>query len=286
MAKGTHAMTVEAEQQLPFATAQIARFHVTRPADDLLCAPDAHWLDLSLTPRSLNARGCYRDHWSPHRFERLGRLFALPAGETMHAKSDAGSLHTSLVCHLRADGARAYFEGDLSWTEPRLRASLDIRSPHLTGLFLRLADELRQPGFASALLVELMVAQIAIELGRHWSAIEEAPASGGLAPWRVRRIEARLRDVAQPPTLAELAKLCSLSVRQLTRGFRATFQRSIGDHVAASRLDHAKRMLAGDESVKAIGYAVGFATPSSFIAAFRRATGETPQQFRHRAGPR
>jgi AraC family transcriptional regulator len=279
MTSEAHAMAVEAEVQVPFATVQIARFHVTQPADDLLCAPGAFWLDLSLTPRSRNARGCYRDHWAPHRFERLGTLFALPPGETMHARSDAGSLHTSLLCHLRPEPARAWFERELEWTEPRLKASLDIADTNVRGLFLRIAEELRHPGFASAMMVELMVAQTAIELGRYWSGIEDTPASGGLAPWRVRRIEERLRELGEPPSLAELAKLCGLSVRQLTRGFRASFQRSIGEHVALRRLEQAKLLLASGQSVKEVAYAVGFATPSSFIVAFRRATGDTPKQF-------
>jgi AraC family transcriptional regulator len=71
-------------------------------------------------------------------------------------------------------------------------------------------------------------------------------------------------------------------VRQLTRGFRANRGRSIGDHVAQCRLDNAKRLLATNESVKSIAYSLGFASPSSFCFAFRRATGETPRQFRQR----
>jgi AraC family transcriptional regulator len=50
--------------------------------------------------------------------------------------------------------------------------------------------------------------------------------------------------------------------------------------VAHCRLDNAKRLLATDQSVKAIAYSLGFASPSSFCFAFRRATGETPRQFR------
>ncbi|MET0283498.1 MAG: helix-turn-helix transcriptional regulator [Polyangiales bacterium] len=283
MTNEAHAMAVEAEVQIPFATVQIARFHVARPADNLLCAPEAFWLDLSLTPRSRNARACYRDHWAPHRFERLGTLFALPPGQTMHARSDAGSQHTSLLCHLRPEPTRAWFEHELEWTDPRLKASLDIDDTNLRGLFMRIAEELRHPGFASAMMVELMVAQAAIELGRYWSAIEDSPASGGLAPWRIRRIEERLRELGEPPSLEELAKLCSLSVRQLTRGFRTSFQRSIGEHVALRRLEQAKHLLASGKSVKEAAYAVGFASPSSFIVAFRRATGQTPRQFRARS---
>jgi AraC family transcriptional regulator len=107
-------------------------------------------------------------------------------------------------------------------------------------------------------------------------------AAGGLAGWRLRLIEERLQSSADAPTLAELAALCGLSVRQLTRGFRASRGCSIGDHIASSRVDHARRLLAGDHSVKAIAYTLGFASPSSFCFAFRRATGHTPREYRQR----
>jgi AraC family transcriptional regulator len=275
-------MTVEAEIRVPVATAQIARFHMTTPANNLLREEDAFWLDLCLTPRPRNARACYRDHWAPHRFERLGTLFALPPGETMHARSDGGSPQTSLLCHLRAEPMRDWFDGELEWTDRRLKASLDISDPHIRGLLGRIAEEMRRPGFASKMLIELMVAQVAIELGRYWAAVKEGPAAGGLAAWRLRLIDERLREVREAPTLTELAALCNRSVRQLTRGFRASFNRSIGDHVAQCRLDNAKRLLATEQSVKEVAYEIGFASPSSFTVAFRRATGETPRQFRQR----
>ncbi|MBJ7442044.1 MAG: AraC family transcriptional regulator, partial [Sphingopyxis sp.] len=74
----------------------------------------------------------------------------------------------------------------------------------------------------------------------------------------------------------------NMSPRQLTRGFRASRGHSIGDHIAQTRIDMAKRHLATSESVKEIAFALGFASPSSFAFAFRRATGSTPRQFRQR----
>lgn len=274
-------MRVETEIQTPIATAQIAHFHMVEPADSLLCA-DSFRLDLCLTPRPLNARGCYRDHWAPHRFERLGTLFALPPGETMHARSDRGAPQTSILCHLHPEAMREWFDGELQWTDRRLKASLDVRDPNIRRVLVRIAEEMRNPGFASVVLIELMVGQLGIELSRYWQAIDEGPATGGLAAWRLRLIDERLRELGEAPSLTELAKLCKLSVRQLTRGFRTSFNRSIGEHVVQCRLDNAKRLLASDQSIKAIAYSVGFASPSSFTVAFRRATGETPRQFRQR----
>jgi AraC family transcriptional regulator len=275
-------MKVDAEIRVPVATAQLVHFHVTGPADNILRDEQMYWLDLCLTPRPRNARARYPDHWAPHRFERIGNLFLVPPGERMQAKSDGGPPQTSILCHLHPQPLRQWLEHDLEWTDRRLSASLDIPDANVRGLLLRLAEELRHPGFASEVLVELIVAQVAIELARYCVTAEADQASGGLAPWRLRRIEERLKEVRESPTLSELASLCNLSVRQLTRAFRASRGRSIGDYVEQCRLDHAKRLLATDASVKLIAYSLGFASPSSFCLAFRRATGETPREFRHR----
>jgi AraC family transcriptional regulator len=275
-------MTIQGELRGPLATAQLVQFHLLEPSDDILRTEDAHRLDLCLTPRPRNARARYRDRWSPHRFERIGPLFMVPAGEFLHARSDEPSDQSSVVCLLQPDALRTWFEGEVAWTDRCLEASLDIANPNIRTLLLRLAEEIRHPGFASDTLVELISAQIAIELGRYCAANTEAPPHGGLAPWRLRLIDERLTDGRAAPTLADLAALCRLSVRQLTRGFRVSRGCSIGDHMARHRIDVAQRMLKTEDSIKAVAYATGFSSPSSFCYAFRQATGETPRQFRQR----
>lgn len=274
--------TIEAELSVPIATTQIVRFHIPAPTDSILCRDDVYLLDLCLTPRPINTRASYHDRWGPHRFERLGDLFLVPPGQPMHVKNDSSCSQASIVCQLHAEPIRQWLGEDIDWTDRRLEASLDISSGTIRHLLRRMAQEARSPGFASALLVEMIAGQLAIELARYCEAVTDAPVSGGLASWRLRLIEERLRDGRAPPTLIELAELCSLSVRQLTRGFRTSRGCSIGDYVVQSRIDSAKRLLSTDDSVKAIAYAIGFSSTSSFSYAFRRATGVTPRQFRQR----
>ncbi len=280
--RGAEVMTIEAELRVPAATAQLVQFIMPEPADNVMHADEAYWLDLCLTPRPRNARACYRDHWAPDHFERIGEIFMVPPGHSVRAKTDGGRPQSSVLCHLGRDAMREWFGGDLQWTERRLKAGLDIENAYIRGLLRRLAEELRHPGFASEVLVELIAGQLAIELGRYCAAITEPVATGGLAPWRLRLIDERLSEIRQAPTLSELAALCKLSVRQLTRGFRTSRGCSIGEHVTRARLKNAQQMLATEQSVKAIAYSLGFASPSSFSYAFRRALGETPREFRRR----
>lgn len=274
-------MTVDAMLSSPLMSAQLVRFDLPQANAGELHHARAHRLEMSLTPRH-NARACYSEHWSSHRFERIGDVFLVPARETLHAKGESGR-QTSITCLLRVEPIRAWFDSDFEWTERRLEATLDIANPNVHGLLVRLGEELRNPGLASETLTELIAAQLAIELSRHYQAIANSPMTGGLPSWRLRLIDERLADLQEAPSLTELAELCKMSVRQLTRGFRASRGCSIGDYIVNSRIERAKRLLMSDLCVKAIAHQMGFASPSSFSYAFRRATGQTPRQFRQRA---
>lgn len=274
-------VTVEAELRAPVATAQVVHFLSAQPADNVMRKEDVYRLDLCLSPRPRNARACYSDHWNPHRFERIGNVFLVPPGEAMRIRSDDSCRQSSVLCHINPDPMSKWLDADLEWSDPRLAASLDIRDANMRSLLLRLGEEARNPGFASEMLVELIAAQLSIELSRYYRSLNTSSSNSGLAVWRLRLIEERLQEVREAPTLTELAELCRLSVRQLTRGFRASRGCSIGDYVASSRVEHAKRLLVSEESIKSIAYSLGFSTPSSFCFAFRRATGQTPREFRN-----
>lgn len=274
--------TYEAELRAGQAIARIVRFELDRPTDRVFRRVDHYWLDLCLTPRPENLRAGYAERWGPHRFERLGEIFLVPPREALHIRCDAGPMQLSLVCEIPATAIDRWIAGGIEWTDRRLAGSLDITHPHMRSCLFRLASEARNPGVGSAVLAETIAGQLAIEVARYCEAIAERPVSGGIASWRLRRIDERLARLGPLPSLGELAELCALSVRQLTRGFRASRGCSLGQHIAQSRIDLAKRMLGANEPVGTISYALGYASSSSFAYAFRRSTGLTPRQFQQR----
>jgi AraC family transcriptional regulator len=200
----------------------------------------------------------------------------------VHTKSDCRR-QNSIVCIFDPASVTTWFDGELKWTHGRLQGSLDIESPNIRSLLLRMGEEIRTPGFARETMIELMAGQVAIELSRHLAGIDERKPLGGLSGWRLRLIDERLSEGGAPPSLTELATLCNLSVRHLTRAFRASRGRSIGSYIAERCMHHAKQLLAAGACVKSVAHATGFTAPSNFATAFQRATGETPRQYRQRA---
>lgn len=260
------------------------RFDCAQPLDHLKSDDDRYWIDLCLSPRPRDVRGCYTGRWSQGRFERIGDLFVVPPGERLRLRADPGrepaGSQSSIICRLAPEPMARWFEGELEWTDPRLEGGLDVGDRSLRGLMMRLLKETCFPGFASEVILDLIACQMAIEFGRYLVTANALPPKGGLAAWRLRLIDERLREPGKAPMLSELAELCNLSPRQLSRGFRESRGVSIGAYVEQSRIETAKRMLAQGETIKKVAHALGFASPSSFSFAFRRATGASPGRFR------
>lgn len=278
-----HVGTAEVELKLPLGRARI--LHFVDQSVDIAGCPSAYRVDLSLTPRSRNGGVCFSERWEAHRCKPIGSLYVLPPGQTVRARGSCGR-HTSIVCDFEPGSIDSWFEGEVRWTNRRLQALLDIADPNLRASLRRLGEEMRHPGFASAAICELLAAQVAIDSARHCYAVDSVGVRGGLSALKLRLIDERLAEIGETPSLSELALLCGLSVRQLTRGFRVSRGCSLGEYMAQNRLDHAKRLLATSASVKEVAYSLGFATPANFSTIFRRATGESPRQFRERVQSR
>jgi DNA-binding response OmpR family regulator len=80
-------------------------------------------------------------------------------------------------------------------------------------------------------------------------------------------------------TVGDLASSLALSRRQLTRRLKQSVGETPGDVIHQLRMERAKTLLVGAESVAEVAYAVGYRSPSSFSQSFRKATGMTPSAY-------
>lgn len=274
-------MTVEAAVSTPTFAAQVVGYDMPVPQVSLMHDPKFYQLNMCLTPRPIYARACFRNHWGPQRYEQIGEIFLIPPGEDLHVRGSPGTQAT-LNCQFEAEMLHRAIGQEFEWTSQRLESALDISNTRIRNLLYRITSEVRHPGIALDRMFNCLSQQLAIELGRHFVEVVERPVTGGLAAWRLRLIDERVSDDPTAPSLVELANLCGLSVRQLTRGFRVSRGTSIGAYIEQRRMEAAKRQLLAGESVKTIAFAMGFASPSSFTYAFRRVTGSSPTTFRAR----
>jgi AraC-like DNA-binding protein len=95
----------------------------------------------------------------------------------------------------------------------------------------------------------------------------------------LRVAEALRKDPADRRTLREWGHEVGASERTLARAFAAEAGLPFGRWRTRLRLRAALSMLAAGDPVGRVAGRVGYDTPSAFVAAFRRETGQTPGTF-------
>lgn len=89
-----------------------------------------------------------------------------------------------------------------------------------------------------------------------------------------------LANMAEPPTLTELASEVGLSLKRLKEGFKQIYGDSVYSFLFDHKMDYAKRLLeTGQYNVNEIGLKVGYSTASHFIAAFKKKYNTTPKKY-------
>jgi AraC family transcriptional regulator len=192
------------------------------------------------------------------------------------------SLHVAIGC--------AKFEevagGPIDWPALRpfggeTRAEFEIET-QLT----RIHDELVRNRIGREKAIAACVDLICVGLMRQFRRDDPARPdvrSGGLAAWRMRAILGRVHADLPAPRLAELADLCGLTERQLSRAFKAETGTTLGRFIDEVTAERAHRLLTTTRlPVGAIARDLGFASADSFAQAFRRLTGAPPSKARRR----
>jgi AraC-like DNA-binding protein len=100
------------------------------------------------------------------------------------------------------------------------------------------------------------------------------------SPLALRVATALELDPADTPRIHDLAVELGVSDRTLERAFTADASMSLGEWRQRARICRAIRLLSGGGNVQDVALEVGYATPSAFVAAFKRYAGDTPGKLR------
>ena len=172
--------------------------------------------------------------------------------------------------------------------DPRLPARLFFDDPALWDTALKIKGLLESVGHVDRSYFEALGSVLAHEVTRltGGEAAGGTPVRGGLAAWQQRKAATYIEEhLAEPISLATMAQLVRLSPHYFCRAFKQSFGMPPHRYHTNRRIEHAKQLLVEyGQSVTHIALAVGFAETSSFSAAFRRATGVTPSDYRRSLG--
>ncbi|MDC7788811.1 AraC family transcriptional regulator [Rhodoplanes sp. TEM] len=167
---------------------------------------------------------------------------------------------------------------------PLLRDVSGEHDPVLSALLERLRTELTDASPPSRVFMQGIGQSLAVHLVRRYRAAD-APrgrTSSALPAFKLHRVVAAMdAGLAEPFSLARLAREAGLSPFHFSRLFRRATGTSPSQHFIRLRMTEARRLLREtDHSVIEIGMAVGYSSPSRFAQVFRREVGVPPTQYR------
>lgn len=89
-----------------------------------------------------------------------------------------------------------------------------------------------------------------------------------------------IANMAEPPSLQELANEIGLNIKKLKEGFKQIYGDTVFSFLFDYKMEHARRLLESNKhNVNEVGLKVGYSTASHFIAAFKKKFGTTPKKY-------
>lgn len=282
--------TFTVEHRLVFTGGQVEvrRYDWERPTLDVWTGAQ-YVLDFPLFRRPGISRAAYLDtEVSVGR--NLRRIMFVPPGRLVRSGAGLGH-HRSMLCVLERSMIDGLLPKAPCWTETRLADGLSLNSPEIEFLLLKIYRELQENRFGMELMVERLAGAVAIALIRHFELDAAVPRhSGGLAAWRLKLIRERLNAELPSPCVTELAKMCGMSVRNLSRAVKTETGLTVSKLAEQVVMERARLLLAERHlGVAEVAHSLGYASANTFSSAFRRATGmrpgEVPRQSPEESSP-
>ena len=218
---------------------------------------------------------------------RFARKFTfVPAGYQYREWHELRVL--SRLMYFYFDHAKLGLQSDAALSHILLTPRLFFEDEDLWHTAIKVKNLIEQPELAAEPYFQALGTVIAYQLlRRHKSDVrDQSPTRGGLAAWQLRIALAYIeKHISERIQLASLAHLVRLTPFHFCRAFKQSFGMPPIRYQANRRIEHAKLLLAMPTmSVTEIGLTIGFDCSSSFTAAFRKATGFTPTEYRRSFG--
>jgi AraC family transcriptional regulator len=262
-------------------TAEIVQFVGNGPFDYKFCAPVHLLIACERAVRSAGESKVGRSLKSS-RHDFSGTLSLVPAGDEFRGTFVPRVWPRTAYIYL--DPKTLPADSGIDFAKLDLAPRLFFENAALWATARKLSGLVENPGPAGRLYAETLTRLLLLELLRleQGSAALPHATRGGLGAWQLRRARDFIEDhLGEQVSLAELARLTSLSPTHFCRAFKRSVGLPPHQYQLLRRIERAKTLLADpDRSVTVIALECGFSLQGSFSTAFRKTTGITPSAFR------
>lgn len=233
--------------------------------------------------RAVRARGLGRSGME----ERIGRLIVTPPEMVVRARAiETERDMESFIIHVDSGMVREFLgEIDGDARAARIGLDLDMANDAVEQVLLLIARELNSAAPGRDVMIHSLVRILMVELVRHFQ--EHSVASPAVSTEWLEQVRNFVNNFSEGlPQPSEVAEACGISPSHLRRLFKQATGQTLHEYIESIRIVRARDLLARtDMPLKLIAHRLGFSHCSSFTYAFRRATGETPGQYRQRCSP-
>jgi AraC family transcriptional regulator len=215
---------------------------------------------------------------------QTGDLGLFPGGE-YNTAIDWTTPSDNIYLTLEAPYFRQVAGQDATRAQAVLHKRMKFDDPFLSQLSRQLLASAGSRHALGRLYVESLTTTLCHHLLAHHATSQGRPeGQPRLNSAALARIENYLEaHAAQPVTLEGLAGLANLSVFHFARLFKQATGLPPYQYVLRWKIERAKHLLRRDSlAIADLSDELGFASPISFAAAFKRLVGCTPQQFQRR----
>ena len=168
-----------------------------------------------------------------------------------------------------------------------LRYEPYFQDPLVAEIAFAIVSELQTQTAGGRVLAETLAVSLAARLmQRHGGLSRQSDfarlSKQGLDRRRLTRVKEYIAaNLEGDLTIAQLAKVASLSRFHFARAFKVAVGKSPNQYVSAHRLERAKELLTrADQPLLDIAIALNFSSQANFTRAFHQSTGLTPGQYR------
>ena len=215
------------------------------------------------------------------RREVAKKLTLVPAGHRYHEWHDPQE--PTGVTYFYFSPAKLQIDADEGSSNVLFAPRLFFEDDAIWNTVAKLRQAVEAPEGANKLYVEALGVILIHELVR-LNCVTPHPkvaVKGGLAAWQQRLVATYIEEnLSKQIPIVALSRLARLSTFHFCRAFKQSFGVPPHRYHTNRRIERAKVMLGErHHSVTEIGLTVGFSETSSFTAAFRKITGQTPSRY-------
>lgn len=150
-----------------------------------------------------------------------------------------------------------------------------VATPQFALIGDRMSAELRALDASSPMIVEGLLLEL-------FGLLVRSDSSRRVPAWLAEAHAILGRTFANKPSLTAIAEEVGVHPVHLARAFRNHYGTSIGEHVRALRIAHARERIAAGVPLTAVAAEAGFADQSHFTRTFTRLVGVSPAEYRRR----